>query len=138
MRMLVASLALQLLFAHPDPTTPDWVSRDRSYYEFFVQLQSAIRRGDRKAVANLSAVPLRVNLAGDRFAMYRSRREIERDHHYIFSPQVHGAILRQLPEERWGRDQGVTTNLGEIWFDHQCFDQSCDRLGPVRIKAVNR
>ena len=136
--MLVASLALQLLFAHPDPTTPDWVSRDRSYYEFFVQLQSAIRRGDRKAVANLSAVPLRVNLAGDRFAMYRSRREIERDYHYIFSPQVRRAILRQRPEKLWGRDQGVTTELGDIWFDHQCLDGACKRLGAVRIRSVNR
>lgn len=136
--MLIASLALQLLFSHPEPTTSDWVARDRSYYEFFVELQSAVRRGDSKAVASLSAVPLRVNLAGGRFAMYRSRREIERNYHYIFSPKVRDAILRQRSGELWGRDQGVTTNLGEIWFDHQCLDQDCDRLGPVRIKAVNR
>lgn len=93
--------------------------------------------GDRRGVANLSAVPLRVNLAHGRFAMYRSRRDIERDYNFIFAPDVRRAILRQRPEELWGRDQGVTLKLGEIWFDHQCLDRTCDRLGPVRIKAVN-
>lgn len=136
--MLIASLALQVLFSHPNPTTPDWVARDSIYREFFIELQSAVRRNDSQAVADLSAVPLRVNLAGGKFAMYRSRSEIARDYHFIFSPNVRRAILRQRPHEIWGRDQGVTTHLGEIWFDHQCLDQKCDRLGPVRIKAVNR
>lgn len=136
--MLIATLVMQLLFAHPDPKTRDWVIRDRSYRAFLVQLQSAVRIGDRRTVANLSAVPLRVNSAHGRFAMYRSRRGIERDYDYIFAPHVRRAILRQRPEELWGRDQGVTLKLGEIWFDHQCLDLNCDRLGPVRIKAVNR
>ena len=136
--MLIASLALQLLFAHPDPPTRDWVARDPSYKAFFIQLQSAVRTGDRRTVAKLSAVPLRVNLDNGRFALYRSRRDIERDYNFIFSPAVRRAILRQPPDEIWGRDQGVTLKLGEIWFDHQCLDRNCDRYGAVRIRAVNR
>lgn len=136
--MLIASLALQILFSHPSPTTLDWVARDPSYKAFFIQLQSAVRTGDRTTVARLSAVPLRVNLGYGRFALYLRRRDIERDYNFIFSPAVRRAILRQPPNEIWGRDQGVTLKLGEIWFDHQCLDRTCDRLGPVRIKAVNR
>lgn len=136
--MLAAILRLQLLFAHTDPTTLDWVARDPSYCEFLTELQSAIRSGDRREVARLSAVPLRVNLEAGRFALYRSRREIERDYYYIFTPALQRAILQQRPEELWGRDQGVTLNLGEIWFDHICVDSNCQRLGPVRIRAVNR
>lgn len=136
--MLIASLALQLLFAHPDPKAPDWVSRDASYQQFFSRLQIAVRSGDVGEVANLSAIPLRVNLGQGKFAMYRNKRDIERDYSFIFTPRVRRAILRQRPEELWGRDQGVTTNLGEVWFDHQCLDRACDRLGPVRISSVNR
>jgi hypothetical protein len=136
--MLIPSLILELLFAHPVLPRQDWVSRDATYRVFLTQLQSAVRRGDGKTVADLSAIPLRVNLGDGKFAMYRSRRHIERDYYYIFSPQVRRAILRQRPEELWGRDQGVTLNFGEIWFDHYCLDRICDRLGPVRIRAVNR
>ena len=136
--MLITTLATQLLFAHPESATQDWVARDRTYHKFFIELQAAVRSGDRKAVANLSAIPLRVNLDRNRFALYRSKREIERDYYYIFTPKVRSAILRQRPEELWGRDQGVTLKLGEVWFDHQCLDGSCAQLGAVQIKAVNR
>jgi hypothetical protein len=89
-------------------------------------------------VADLSAITLRVNLKNGKYAMYRSKRAIERDYYFIFSPPVRRAILSQRPEDLWGRDQGVTLRLGGVWFDHQCLDRTCDRLGPVRIKAVNR
>jgi len=136
--MLVAVFAFQMLFAHPDPTNLDWVAQDPSYREFLTRLQSAVRSGDRKEVARLSGIPLRVNLDAGRYALYRSTREIERDYLFIFTPAVRQAILQQCPEELRGRDQGVTVSLGVIWFDHICLDSKCERLGPVRIEAVNR
>ena len=137
--MKVTALALSLLLlANSAPTAPGWVLRDRTYQTFLVDLQSAVRTGNRPALVKLIDLPLRVNGPNGHSKTYRSASTIQRDYLRIFTPRVRSAILQQRFEELFGRDQGVMIGNGEVWFDHTCPNAACTPKGPVRIRAVNR
>ena len=91
---------------------------------------------DRSAVIGLIGFPLRVNFEGGS-RTYRNARSVQADFDRIFTPGVKKAILAQRFDRLFGRDQGVMIGSGKVWFDHLCLGGDCNRLGPVRIKAVN-
>jgi len=131
-----ASDALNDLPALQTPKSPDWVQKDRAYATFLSHLQTAIRANDRDAVIKLVALPLRVNFDGGS-RTYRNAPSVRADFDQIFTPPVRNAILAQRSDRLFGHDQGIMIGSGEIWFDHVCLDRNCDRVGPVRITAVN-
>jgi len=137
--MKVTILALStLLLGNAAPTAPGWVLHDHAYQTFLIDLQSAVRTGNRPAVVKLIDLPLRVNGPNGRRLTYRSGGSVQRDYERIFTARVRGAILQQRFENLFGRDKGVMIGNGEVWFDHTCPNPSCTPMGPVRIRAVNR
>ena len=137
MTITALALSLMLLTAPAQAADSDWVLRDRGYQTFLIDLQSAVKTGNRLAVVKLVTLPLRVNGSRGRSAIYRSDRSIQRDYARIFNASVRRAILQQRLEELFGRDQGVMIGLGKIWFDHVCSRGVCTATDPVRIFAVN-
>ena len=131
-----ASDALNDLPAMQAPKAPDRVQKDRAYAVFLSHLQTAIRTNNRDAVIKLIGFPLRVNFDGGS-RTYRNARSVRADFDRIFTPPVRNAIVAQRLDRLFGRDQGIMIGSGEIWFDHVCLDRNCDRVGPVRITAVN-
>jgi len=113
------------------------MKKDRAYGSFLRQLQAAVRDNDPDSVVRLISFPLRVN-AGARSQTYPDANSVRRDYDSIFTPHVRQAILAQRADRLFSRDLGVMIGNGEVWFDHTCLDQSCARLGPVRITAINR
>ena len=111
--------------------------KDRSYAAFLNRLQSAVRDNDPGAVVRLISFPLRVN-SGEHSQTYADAKSVRRDFDSIFTPRVRQAILAQRADRLFSRDLGVMVGNGEVWFDHVCADESCSRLGPVRITAINR
>lgn len=107
-----------------------------AYRRFLSNLQSAIRANNKRGVANLAAVPLRVNFEGGA-RTYSDRAAIERDFDRIFTPRVKRAILNQRAERLFTNYQGAMIGDGQVWFDQMCPNDSCSPAGPVRIKAVN-
>lgn len=118
--------------AEADETSPT----NTAYRTFLSRLQSAIRADDRRAVARLVDLPLRVNF-DDGAISYRDRRSIERDFDRIFTPAVRRAILSQQADELFTNSQGAMIGDGQVWFDRTCSNSSCSPTGPVRIKAIN-
>ena len=110
---------------------------DRAYSSFVRQLQSAVHRDDRRLIVKLIRYPLRVNSNGQSRS-YADAEAVRQAYDDIFTPHVRQAILAQNPDHLFGRDLGWTLGNGEVWFDHVCLNDSCSRLGPVRITAVNR
>ena len=104
--------------------------------EFLSRLQSAVRANDRRAVARLVGLPLRVNFdAGPK--TYSDRKSVERDYDRIFTPRVRQAILNQKADDLFTNYKGAMVGAGEVWFDASCANTSCSRRGPVRIRTVN-
>jgi len=114
-----------------------FAKKDRDYASFLLRLQAAIRDNDPGAVTRLISFPLRVN-SGGQSQTYPDARSVRRDFSNIFTPHVREAILSQRADRLFSRDLGVMIGNGEVWFDHVCVDESCSRLGPVRITAINR
>jgi hypothetical protein len=115
----------------------NFAKKDRAYASFLDRLQTAVRDDDPAAVVKLISYPLRVN-SGGQSQTYSDARSVRRDFDRIFTPQVREAILEQRPDRLFSRDLGVMVGNGEVWFDHVCLDESCSRLGPVKITAINR
>ena len=107
-----------------------------AYSQFLSRLQSAVRANDKRAVANLAALPLRVNFGGGA-RIYRDRSAIEQDYDRIFTPRVRRAILNQRADRLFTNYQGAMIGDGQVWFDQTCPNDSCSPAGPVRIKAIN-
>ncbi len=107
-----------------------------AYRRFLLSLQSAVRANDKRAVASLAALPLRVNFEGGA-RTYSDRKSIERDFDRIFTPRVKQAILSQRSGRLFTNYQGAMIGDGQVWFDQTCPNDSCSPAGPVRIKAVN-
>ena len=118
--------------AEPD----DFAATTVAYRGFLSRLQSAVRANDKKAVANLAALPLRVNFASGA-RTYRDRKSIERDFDRIFTQRVKQAILSQRADRLFTNYQGAMIGDGQVWFDQTCRNDSCSPAGPVRIKAIN-
>ena len=115
----------------------NFAKKDRAYASFLDRLQTAVRDDDPAAVVKLISFPLRVN-SGGQSQTYPDAKSVRRDFDRIFTAQVREAILEQRADRLFSRDLGVMVGNGEVWFDHVCLDESCSRLGPVRITAVNR
>ena len=115
---------------------PDDASTNVAYRRFLSSLQSAVRADNRRAVANLASLPLRVNFDGGAWT-YRDRQSIERDFDRIFTPRVKQAILSQRADRLFTNYQGAMIGDGQVWFDQTCLNDSCSPAGPVRIKAIN-
>ena len=107
-----------------------------AYRRFLSRLQSAVGANDKKAVANLAALPLRVNFEGGA-RTYSDRRAIERDFDRIFTSRVKQAILSQRADRLFTNYQGAMIGDGQVWFDQICTNDACSPAGPVRIKAIN-
>ena len=115
----------------------NYAKKDRAYASFLDRLQAAIRDNDPGAVTRLISYPLRVN-SGEQSQIYPDARSVRRDYNNIFTPRVRQAILAQRADRLFTRDLGAMIGNGEVWFDHVCADESCSRLGPVKITAINR
>ena len=115
---------------------PADASARAAYRGFLSRLQSAVRANNRRAVANLAALPLRVNFEGGARS-YSDRKSIERDFDRIFTPRVKQAILSQRADRLFTNYQGAMIGDGQVWFDQTCTNDSCSPPGPVRIKAIN-
>ena len=85
---------------------------------FMKDLQSAVAKNDRKAIADMVSYPLRVS------GEYRihNRTAFLRNYDRIFDPKVRHAIVKQVPECIFGNWQGFMAGLGEVWFERSAED----------------
>ena len=104
-----------------------------AYDIFLSRLQYGLRSNDRRAVVRLVALPLRVNLAGER-KTYRSSRDIERDFDRIFTPAVRQAIFNLGPDTLTSRDGGRLKGNARIWLG--CLNTVCASDDLIRIREI--
>ena len=99
----------------PPPLPPDNDARlaagDR---KFLLDLQSAVRRGDRHWLAATGGV--RVNRVAGASHDY-TPEEILKDYDWIITPQIRRAILAQRPDGLFRNAHGAMVGNGEVWFD---------------------
>ena len=85
-------------------------------YAFLADLQSAMKRDDRKRVARMVHYPLR--FYGKGRGKIRSSAELLRRYDEIFLP-VKEVVLIQKPENLFCNWKGIMIGRGEIWFDEK-------------------
>jgi hypothetical protein len=107
-----------LSFAQGNCTKIDSSTRPdcRRAIKFFLQLQDAIKRDDRKAVSSMISFPLLVTLDG-RKARIRNTREFLRNYDKIMTTSVRCAIVRSNSSDVWGKYSGFTIGSGTLWWD---------------------
>lgn len=117
--------------------TAEFIDRERSKVEiaagevaFFNTLQSAVRRGDKRWVADHVSYPLRINT--DKGAVYvENEALLFANYDRYFSPRIVRAVLDQRPDNLFSNWQGTMIGNGELWFGGDAKD------GGYKIFAIN-
>jgi hypothetical protein len=86
--------------------------------EFFIELQSVVRAGNKKQFASLVRFPLNVNGMNE-VAKITSSSELLSRYSLIITPDAREAILVQSPDCLFGNGQGVMAASGRLWFQKQ-------------------
>jgi hypothetical protein len=132
---LTALLAVPFLGSATDPTAPDPVNmagiRQSEARDFLNQLQDALRRDDRKAVAGMVSFPVLVH--GSEIA---DADTFLGDYERIMTPALRELVLGFAPEDLWANYSGVMIGNGAVWFAGICRDADCS-AHDVRIITIN-
>jgi hypothetical protein len=83
---------------------------------FFRDLQSALRKDDRKAIAAMVDYPVRVSLNHKRVRV-RGSEQLLAHFDEIFDKDVRCSILEATEKDVWGNWEGFMVGRGAIWFD---------------------
>jgi hypothetical protein len=111
---------------------------------FFQDLQSAMQRDDRKAIAGMVHYPVRTNLQ-HKSVRVSSPQQLLAHFDEIFDKGVRCAILIATEKDVWGNWQGFTVSDGVVWFDEiipaneKPDVSSADywKKYPIKIKTIN-
>jgi hypothetical protein len=114
--------------------TPDGMS-DTEVAEFLATLQQAVRADKPEAVAELTAFPLRVDVAG-REMRIADAKAFAKSYRSLFTKPVRDAVLAQKAPALLRNAQGSMIGSGEVRFSGICQDVACGR-SRVAIVAVN-
>jgi len=137
-RSILVALAAFVFVPGAQAEQTSYEAQLEGYSLFLVKVQQAFRAGDRAEVLGLIRVPLRVNQPdGKGPVWYRDIHQVKASFDVIFDRQTIDAILEQSPESIFSRDIGAMVGVGEVWFDNTCLDEACEKLGPVKIYAIN-
>ncbi|MFM0644255.1 hypothetical protein PQR14_07970 [Paraburkholderia bryophila] len=105
------------------------------YRQFFDQLQQAVARADKPAVAGMVKYPITVALHGKKVTL-RTKRDLVAHYDAIFTPKLVDLVAHQTYATLFSRDQGVMIGGGEIWFSGICRDKTCKDVS-VKIITLN-
>jgi uncharacterized protein YecT (DUF1311 family) len=95
-----------------DSTRPDCASA----IAFFNKLQTALKAGDKTAVASYVEYPL-LAMRNKENEYIQSPTELIKNFDQIFDPGVRCAVLSASARQVWGNSHGFSIGHGEIWFD---------------------
>lgn len=105
------------------------------YRQFFGQLQQAVARADKPAVAGMVKYPITVALHGKKVTL-RTKRDFVAHYDAIFTPKLVDLVAHQTYATLFSRDQGVMIGGGEIWFSGICRDKTCKDVS-IKIITLN-
>lgn len=108
--------------------------RDSETREFLARFQSAVRDGDRQAVARLLRFPVLAAVGTDLRSM--DAQEFLSNYDRILTPDVVEAALEAEFEDLIINSHGVGLPLGVVWFSGQCSDPECDEY-TIRVITIN-
>jgi hypothetical protein len=96
---------------------------------FLAQLQTAVSKDDKPAVASMISYPVMV-IHGTRRSRIRTKAEFLAKYGTIFDSHVRQAIAQQSAKCLFGNYQGSMIGAGEVWFSEQ-------QNGAMKIITVN-
>ncbi|MEW4369744.1 hypothetical protein [Paenibacillus kandeliae] len=82
---------------------------------FFVKLQQAVKKNDKKTVSTLVHYPLRVNSDSGTYSFTTPERFIAK-YNSIITPKVKKAIVSSTEKDLFATWQGVATEGGDVWM----------------------
>lgn len=83
---------------------------------FFQQLQTAVRTGNKTALASMVSYPMRATHNGKRIQI-RTRQQFLQMYPQLFNRAVVCAIKKAKDSDVWGNYQGFMIGNGVIWWD---------------------
>ncbi|HEX8816202.1 MAG TPA: hypothetical protein VF753_11930 [Terriglobales bacterium] len=84
--------------------------------DFFHNLQSAMQKNDRQAIAGMVDYPMSTSL-NHRRVRVRSAQQLLAHFDKVFDKGVRCSILGATDKDVWGNWQGFTVSDGAVWFD---------------------
>lgn len=100
-----------------------------AFHTFFVKLQQAVAKNDKKAVASMISYPLKVNTNGKTYTFQTPARFIAK-YDSIMTPKVKRTLGYAIEEDLFANWQGVMVGSGQLWISQ--FD------GKIAVYAVNK
>ncbi len=100
-----------------------------AFHTFFVKLQQAVAKNDKKAVASMIGYPLKVNTNGKTYTFQTPARFIAK-YDSIMTPEVKRTLGYAIEEDLFANWQGVMVGSGQLWIGQ--FD------GKIAVYAVNK
>ncbi|WP_037288558.1 hypothetical protein [Saccharibacillus sacchari] len=100
-----------------------------AFHTFFVKLQQAVAKNDKKAVASMISYPLNVNTNGKTYKFRTPARFIAK-YDSIMTPEVKRTLGYAIEEDLFANWQGVMVGNGQLWISQ--FD------GKIAVYAVNK
>jgi hypothetical protein len=103
----------------------DFAQKSRT---FLVQLQNAVKAGDKADVAAMISYPLQVN--GSRKTRIKTQAQFLSQYETIIDAHVRQALAKQSAKCLFGNYQGAMIGDGEVWFSEQ-------ENGVMKVITVN-
>ena len=103
----------------------------------FNTLQNAVRANDASAVADLVALPLRVNLVDGRHRSIDERRQFLVEYPLLFDDRLRTVVLEQTFDGLFVNGAGIMFGKGQLWLGGVCPRPGCDDPR-VRVIAINQ
>ncbi|CAM3980791.1 hypothetical protein [Saccharibacillus endophyticus] len=100
-----------------------------AFHTFFIKLQQAVAKNDKKAVASMISYPLNVNTNGKTYKFQTPARFIAK-YDSIMTPEVKRTLGYAIEEDLFANWQGVMVGNGQLWISQ--FD------GKIAVYAVNK
>lgn len=106
------------------------------YHQFLTELQQAVAKGDKRAVAAMVSYPITVTIKHKKQKIKTSDSFI-RVYDRVFTRAFREKIVNQQYADLFARDSGIMVGeQGELWYSGICQTQDCSRF-TIKVTAIN-
>lgn len=87
----------------------------KEFDTYFINLQKAVAKNDKKAVSKLVYYPLNVNSNG-KINVIKNQKQFIKEYKTIMTKKVKNSVLKQKPDKVFVNYKGAMTGSGEVWI----------------------
>ncbi|WP_342753902.1 hypothetical protein AAGQ96_14560 [Pantoea sp. MBD-2R] len=108
----------------------------QQYHQFLTDLQQAVAKGDKHAVAGMVSYPITVTVNQKKRKINTPRAFIQ-IYDRVFTPSYRKSIVDQQYADVFARDMGIMVGEhGELWYSGICHSQDCSKF-TIKVIAIN-